>query len=225
MRVTKSRGFTLIEVMVTLVILLFGLLGLAGLIIKGHRAVYESYQRYQALTLGNELAERLKANQAMVASSTIAPGTPDNLTVANLYATGVTLGDPADPQKWIALTAAPPTTPNCGEVSCSRQEMVQYDLGVWEGQLLGVSEVRVVGASVSNIGGIINARGCVEGPLAAPSPRNTYRVSVSWQGDMPTTAPASSTCGAGVYTNAATGLADDATRRVVSIDVTIFVPL
>ncbi len=221
---TKTRGFTLIEVMVTLVILMFGLLGLAGLIVKGHRAVYEAYQRYQALTLGNELAERIKSNQAMLASSTIVPGTPDNLSIANLYAAGAPLatplGDPGTAAKWNALTVGH-TIPDCGAVICTRQNLVDYDLGVWEGQLLGVAETR----GISNIGGIINARSCVEGPLAAPSPPNTYRVSVSWQGDMPTTTPTSSNCGIGLYVNAATGAVDDATRRVVSIDVTIFVPL
>jgi type IV pilus assembly protein PilV len=217
----KARGLTLIEVLVTLVILLFGLLGLAGLIVMGHRASFEAYQRYQALTIANELAERIKANQSMTT------GTPDNLSIANAYATGATLlaplGDPTNPERWNALMVNH-STPDCGAaVSCTRPELVEYDLGVWEGQLLGVGEVRV--ADASNIGGIINARGCVEGPMAAPSPPNTYRISVSWQGDVPTSAPTSSACGAGLYRNAATGLADNATRRVVSIDVTIFVPL
>lgn len=212
----KSRGFTLIEVLVTLVILLFGLLGLAGLIVKGHRAAYEAYQRHQALTIANELAERIKANQAMVA------GTPDNLSIANLYVAGAAmLGDPASPAKWDALMVDH-STPDCGASSCSRQDLVDYDLGTWEGQLLGVSEVRV--ADAGNIGGILNARGCVEGPLAAPSPPNTYRISVSWQGDVPTSAPPSSiACGKDLYTDT-TGASNDATRRVVAIDVTIFVP-
>jgi len=229
MRLNRRRGFTLIEVLVTLVILMFGLLGLAGLIIMGHRASYEAYQRQQALTIANELSERIKANQSMLENHAMDPPNPDNLTVANAYRTGTPptltpLGDPTNPAKWNALTVSH-LTKDCGApgVFCSRQEMVQYDLGVWEGQLLGVSEVRTVGAAVSNIGGIINARGCVEGPLAAPSPPNTYRVSVSWQGDVPTAAPTSSTCGSDLYLNAA-GAADEATRRLVSIDVTIIVP-
>ena len=42
-----KRGFTLIEVLVTLVILMFGLLGIAGLMAKGQRASFEAFQRQQ----------------------------------------------------------------------------------------------------------------------------------------------------------------------------------
>ena len=44
-----NRGFTLIEVLVTLVILTFGLLGIAGLMAKGQRASFEAFERQQAL--------------------------------------------------------------------------------------------------------------------------------------------------------------------------------
>ena len=47
----RCRGFTMIEVLVTLVILLFGLLGIAGLMAKGQRAAYEALQRQQALAM------------------------------------------------------------------------------------------------------------------------------------------------------------------------------
>ena len=53
-----SRGFTLIEVLVTLVILMFGLLGIAGLMAKGQRASFEAYQRQAALAIANDMAER-----------------------------------------------------------------------------------------------------------------------------------------------------------------------
>ena len=41
MRIQLKRGFTLIEVLVTLVILMFGLLGIAGLMAKGQRVSFE----------------------------------------------------------------------------------------------------------------------------------------------------------------------------------------
>ena len=59
-----SRGFTLIEVLVTLVILTFGLLGIAGLMAKGQRASFEAYQRQAALAIANDMAERMRSNRS-----------------------------------------------------------------------------------------------------------------------------------------------------------------
>ncbi|MBL8483255.1 MAG: type IV pilus modification protein PilV, partial [Rhodocyclaceae bacterium] len=58
----KSRGFSLIEVLVTLIILMFGLLGLGALIIKGQQMGFEAYQRHIALNLVHDIAERMQAN-------------------------------------------------------------------------------------------------------------------------------------------------------------------
>ena len=212
MYLNKTRGFTLIEVLVTLVILTFGLLGLAGLIMNGHRATFEAYQRHQALTIANDLAERLKANQSNIG------GAPSNSDIANAYVLGAPVGTPlGDPVSRAAYDA----TPDCS-ASCSRLVMVQYDLGVWEGELLGVNELRAGGGG--NSGGALNTRGCVEGPLAAPSAPNTYRISVAWQGNVATVAPISSACGTGLYRDN-TGVVNEATRRVVSVDVTILLPI
>lgn len=226
----RPCGFTLIEVLVTLLILVFGLLGLAGLIVKGQRAGYEAYQRHQALTIANDLAERIKANQAMQASAVLAPPTADNIAIADRYAAAaalaIPLGDPAAPARWNALMVTY-SIPDCGAVTCDRGQLADYDIALWEGMLLGVAERRTGDlTSAANIGGIVNARGCVEGPLAAPAAPNTYRVSVTWQGDVPTAAPISTACasGLGLYRNAQ-GADDDTTRRAVSMDITIFVPL
>ncbi len=206
---TKMRsrsGFTLIEVLVTLVILTFGLLGLAGLIMKGHRASFEAYQRHQALTIVNDLAERIKANQSMSASI------PNNIDIAKAYVRepAKAVGDPA------SLLGAPAV--DCDTAPCTRIQMVAYDLYRWQDLLLGKGENLGAG---NNRGGIMNARGCVEGPLAAPSPLNTFRISVAWQGDTPTVEPQSSKCGVGVYRDGA-GV-NEATRRVVSTDITVLV--
>ena len=212
----KRHGFTLIEVLVTLVILMFGMLGLAGLVMKGHHANFEAYQRNQALTIANDLAERLKANQ-------ITPsGTFTNTSTAAAYVLGAPLltplGGPAS-TKYKALFVDH-TTPDCRAVTCTRAQMVEYDLGLWEAELLGGNEARADGATV---GGIISARGCVEGPLAAPSAPGTYRVSIAWQGNVPTAVPPSSACGLGLYKDDSPAV-NDRTRRLVSVDVTISLP-
>ena len=63
-----QRGTTLIEVLVTMVILVFGLLGLAGLQGRLQVAEMESYQRAQALILLEDMANRITANRSAAAS-------------------------------------------------------------------------------------------------------------------------------------------------------------
>ena len=64
----RQTGTSLIEVLVTMVILAFGLLGLAGMQSKLHLTTAESYQRAQAIVLLNDLGERINANRAQAAS-------------------------------------------------------------------------------------------------------------------------------------------------------------
>jgi len=63
-----QRGTSLIEVLVTIVILAIGLLGLAGLQSRLQVSEMESYQRAQALVLINDMAGRLSANRSNAAS-------------------------------------------------------------------------------------------------------------------------------------------------------------
>ncbi|MBL8473334.1 MAG: type IV pilus modification protein PilV [Rhodocyclaceae bacterium] len=61
---SRQHGVTLIEVLVTLVLLLVGLLGLAALQNRAHMLETESYQREQALVLLRDIATRISANRA-----------------------------------------------------------------------------------------------------------------------------------------------------------------
>jgi type IV pilus assembly protein PilV len=63
-----ETGVTLIEVLVTIVILAFGLLGLAGLQAKVQLTEVESYQRAQAIALLSDMSERISANRGQAAS-------------------------------------------------------------------------------------------------------------------------------------------------------------
>lgn len=64
----RSRGSSLVEVLVTLVILAFGLLGVAGLQTKIGAAEMESYQRAQALLALSQMTERITANATQAAN-------------------------------------------------------------------------------------------------------------------------------------------------------------
>ena len=126
-----SRGFTLIEVLVTLVILTFGLLGIAGLMAKGQRIAFEAYQRQQAVALASDMAERMRGNRLLVftcppgpACTTYASGAP--------VATPVGIGAFYDDYRTGAIK-------DCGSLACTPQELALYDIALWDGLLNGYS--------------------------------------------------------------------------------------
>jgi type IV pilus assembly protein PilV len=63
-----QAGTTLLEVMVTIVILAFGLLGLAGLQMKTRTIELESYQRSQAMIVLNDMVSRFHMSRANAAA-------------------------------------------------------------------------------------------------------------------------------------------------------------
>jgi len=65
---TRQRGTSLIEVLVTILILAFGLLGLSGLQSRLQIADMESYQRAQALVLLEDMTSRITTNRALAAT-------------------------------------------------------------------------------------------------------------------------------------------------------------
>ncbi len=62
------RGFSLIEVMVTVLLLCLGLLGVFGLQSRTTRLELEAYQRSQALTLAREMESTIRASRAEAAA-------------------------------------------------------------------------------------------------------------------------------------------------------------
>ena len=182
---SHQRGFSLVEVLVAMVILAFGLLALAGLVAKSHSSEFDAYQRAQAAVLLTDMVERINGNRANAAA----------------YVTAAPLG------------TGESTWPNCVGLAVG----VALDQCQWSKELQGASETRG-GAS---IGAMYSARGCIEQLQA----RNTtsgacaagiYRVSIVWQGQTATVAPALA-CGANLYT-------DDRTRRALATVVQIGTP-
>ncbi len=68
MSVRGQNGFSMIEVLVTLVIVAFALLGLAGFITRANAMGLESNQRARALALMEDMAERIRSNKAQAAN-------------------------------------------------------------------------------------------------------------------------------------------------------------
>lgn len=61
----KARGFSLIEVLVTVLILAFGLLGVAGLLVKGMSNSASSESMSKANQLITDMADRMRANSVV----------------------------------------------------------------------------------------------------------------------------------------------------------------
>jgi type IV pilus assembly protein PilV len=58
----KTKGFTLIEVLIAMIVLAFGLLGLAGLQATGLKQNLSAHLRSQATTLAYDFADRVRTN-------------------------------------------------------------------------------------------------------------------------------------------------------------------
>lgn len=201
---TPPRGFSLLEVLITLVILMFGLLGIAGLMAKGQRASLEAFQRQQAISLADDMAERIRGNPTQYAA--YVAGAPLNSPLGE----GVSYND-----------FRQGNVPNCNAATnCSTTDLATYDLALWDGLLNGYYESQV--GTGNSVGGIVNAQGCIE---EIDSPANvcgaagttishSVRISVAWQGNDVSVAPTISQCGTGHYDV-------DTKRRLISLDVMV----
>ena len=175
----KAKGFTLIEVLISLLILTLGLLGLAGMQAVAQRAELESYQRAQALVLLQDMVDRVNANRKVAGCYAFTP------TAGTVYAgTGA-------------------SAPTCTAAYGTAQQRAQADADMlaWHNLLNGAAEA--LGAN--QVGAMTGARGCVI--LDTTVVPNVYRVQDAWQGMTPTVNPASIdatlTCATGQYGTAA----------------------
>jgi len=61
-RVTRQRGFTLVEVLIALIVMSVGMLGIAGLYVTSMQAGRTSVFQHHAVTLAGDIADRIRAN-------------------------------------------------------------------------------------------------------------------------------------------------------------------
>jgi type IV pilus assembly protein PilV len=121
----KQSGFTMLEVLVAIVVLAFGLLGLAGLQADGLRNNTSAYMRSQATLMAYDMLDRMRANMQAVES-----GDYDNLM-------GTT-----------------PTDPGCVTSGCSVAQMAQHDAYEWSqnlSEILPSGQGRVIGNGSGSI--------------------------------------------------------------------------
>jgi type IV pilus assembly protein PilV len=84
---SHSRGFTMVEMLVALVVLSIGMLGIAGLFAVSLRSGSSAIQRMQAVNLASEMADRIRANRrAGIAYTAAAADTGTNNTCSGAAA-------------------------------------------------------------------------------------------------------------------------------------------
>ncbi len=74
----KSKGFSLVEVLIALIIMSVGMLGIAGLYVQSMQAGRTSMLRHHAVTLAGDIADRIRANPTAGAAYTATPGADNN---------------------------------------------------------------------------------------------------------------------------------------------------
>ena len=149
-----QRGFSLIEVLVTMIIVVVGLLGVLGMQVKATSTEFESYQRGQALAFAREMQNRL-LNAREDISQYVLLGTVSSTDGS------VSVGDGV-------------AAPDCGTLSGARRNLCQW------GEMLKGSAASEDGNSV---GAMIGARGCLirVSPPEGNALADLYVV-VVWQG-------------------------------------------
>jgi type IV pilus assembly protein PilV len=78
MNLRKSKGFSLVEVMIALIIMSVGMLGIAGLYVQSMQAGRTSMMRHHAVTLAGDIADRIRANPTAGVAYTATPGQDNN---------------------------------------------------------------------------------------------------------------------------------------------------
>lgn len=187
----KQLGLSMLEVLISLLILVFGLLGMIGLQARAQLGTFESYQRGQALILAQDMADRLLINRDAASCYVIT--------------TNTTTGTPY-------LGTSYTSTPACATAAgtADMQSRAAADMLAWDGALKGAAEV----SGGVQVGGLLGARGCI----SFDTTTNRYRIAVAWQGMASTVAPtagdALATCGKDLY-------GAEAQRREVSVTLMI----
>lgn len=138
----KQGGATLIEVLVTVVVLALGLLGVASLLVRGLQANTFSNYRSVAVAKAYEVTDRLRANNAAwaaIKSKTITVPSSEPGTKCETVTTGATNG----------------TKP----AACSANDQATWDLWVWNKGLRDVLPNGRGSLSVDNVTPWSNATG------------------------------------------------------------------
>jgi len=189
---SAQKGFSLLEVVITMAILAVGLLGLAGLQARAINAEAESFSRGQAVMLATDMADRMYANITEVKTSTSAS------TGYNQQSAGGVKVELGTNYSNDCITVANNTAALQATCCAAKATVVARDICEWDLALKGVGES--VGGS--KVGGMNGARGCVFNTGTT----REFEVDVVWQGRDIGVVGSSNTCGSSVITSRRSGV-------------------
>ena len=140
-------GFSLLEVLVTMFILVVGLLGLAAMQLNVTQANQDSYIRSQAMVIVQSLADRLRLNSQYVnrndfTSPPLVTGTDNRYSTASYY-NFANLGSCSTDPWSCYCQSIPSAIPKCRDESvasaaaCSAEDLAVFD--AWEMSCAGAS--------------------------------------------------------------------------------------
>ncbi|MCF6323043.1 MAG: type IV pilus modification protein PilV [Gammaproteobacteria bacterium] len=127
----KLRGFTMVEILVTIIILSIGLLGVAALQVTGMRSVNSASHRTHAAILVDDIAERMRANPPAVNSNSFMG--VDSAANINCAVVPVTYCEEAFNGAVIAAA------------NCNSTELATFDIKTW---FCGVSSAGILTGGV-----------------------------------------------------------------------------
>lgn len=199
-----ERGFSLLEVIITMAILAVGLLGLAGLQARAINAEADSFSRSQAMMLANEMADRMNANLTEVKTSTSAStgyNQQDGSSVKVVFGTSYSND---------CISVANSTSALQATCCAAKATIAARDLCEWDLALKGIGE----SLGSSKVGGMNGARACVFNTGTS----GVFQVDVVWQGRDIGVVPSDNTCGSTAITSRRSGVSR--VIRVADLDGT-----
>lgn len=113
---SKQSGSMMIESLVTIAVVSFGLLGVVGLLVTGISAANMSQMRSSAINLANEIAESMRANQT---------GVTDSIKNSSGYIV-------SDSAASLPSKVCKPQGATVLPVSCDPMEMAAFDVYDWK---------------------------------------------------------------------------------------------
>lgn len=174
-RATGARGFTLIEVLVTIVIMLLGILGVIGMQARSTVMEFESYQRGEALALAREMQSRLTDSRTIIGGY-LDPAVSS--TDGSVYVgSGTNAKDFSVSSACVAGAGVPLTE-------------AEFEMCQWAQSLQGAASLEGTGSSQVKVGAMIGARGCLI--RVVPAEGNALAdiyVTIVWQGKSPGAEP------------------------------------
>ena len=201
----SQSGTTLIEVLITLVVLAFGLLGIGALQLISKRSNFEALQRTTATAIANDIIERMRANSNALLTYAGDPSTP------SFDITGALWSSEPVPN----CTAASPCLPNAVG---STADLADHDIWEIEQALIGAAEQ----ADGNDSGGLTQPTACIRTTVAAGLTNRTgqYIITIAWRGQAKLSDPdTTNTCGqtSGRY-NSDGSTSDNAHRRLLVVN-------